>query len=264
MSDHFAEGATEASFERRWRDRFESFAEHADDDAGIAGWTATGLATRLRQFARVLRPNLAGECWLDAGCGAGTYVRLLVQRGATVVGIDYSLPTVIKAREREIRDAILCVGDATRLPFQAGRFDAALCLGVTQALSASGPLVASVAATVRHGGEVWIDALNASCIVHRVSRSWRRLRGRPPHLRYEHAKRLADLMLSEGLDIVEVVWMPMLPPRMSGLQRCLEATPVRSLLRALPSLAAFACHSFLVHGRRVSAGETSSELGRLS
>ena len=253
MNDLAGDQASETNFERRWRDRFISFAEHSDDDAGIAGWTRTGLATRLRQFAHVLRPSLAGETWLDAGCGAGTYARLLVERGAAAVGVDYSLPTIRKARERAGEGTLYCVGDATRLPFRPTSFDGVICLGVTQALSASEPVVASLTSSARPGGEVWIDALNASCLVHRASRAWRRLRGRPPHLRYETAKQLSALMAAAGLDRVEVIWLPMFPARLGRLQSWLEASWMRSLLRAAPSFAALACHSFLVRGRRPGA-----------
>lgn len=34
------------SFEQRWRQRFESFGCKGEDDAAIAGWSATGLDTR--------------------------------------------------------------------------------------------------------------------------------------------------------------------------------------------------------------------------
>ena len=36
------------SFESKWRERFEEFAELRDDDAGIAGWSPSGLETRFR------------------------------------------------------------------------------------------------------------------------------------------------------------------------------------------------------------------------
>jgi SAM-dependent methyltransferase len=180
---------------------------------------------------------------------------LLVDRGAAVAGIDYSLPTIRKACERGGEGAYYCVGDAAKLPFRLASFDGALCLGVTQALAESGPLVKSLAASVRPGGEVWIDALNGSCLVHCASRIWRRLRGRPPHLRYERVSTVRRLMMMEGLESIEVVWMPMFPPRLSRLQRWLETKWMRSLLRLVPAVAALGCHSFLVRGQRMACKE---------
>jgi len=71
-----------------------------DDDAGIAGWTTSGLATRFRAFQRAWQRPPRPGMWLDIGCGAGTYTRFLVDEGLDVVGVDYSLPSLQKARER--------------------------------------------------------------------------------------------------------------------------------------------------------------------
>src|SRR5688572_17722623 len=89
------------AFERAWRKRFEGFAERNDDEAGIAGWTNSGLQTRLRRFAALWRVPTPGQRWLDAGCGAGTYTRLLEEHGLEVVGVDYSLTSLRKARARD-------------------------------------------------------------------------------------------------------------------------------------------------------------------
>jgi ubiquinone/menaquinone biosynthesis C-methylase UbiE len=137
---------TSDPFESRWRERFSWYAEQFDDDASIAGWSATGLATRLRQFVRAFGDRGRGERWLDAGCGAGTYSRYLAERGAQVLGLDYSAVTARKARERALPGTSFCVGDATRLPVKPASFDGAICLGVTQALAASEPLVSALAA----------------------------------------------------------------------------------------------------------------------
>ena len=77
-----------------------------------------------------------------------------------------------------------CVADATNLPLKPGSVDGVTCLGVTKALASSDRLVRSLAQAVRQGGEVWVDALNARCLVHWVSEAGRERRGLPPHLRY--------------------------------------------------------------------------------
>jgi SAM-dependent methyltransferase len=247
---------TPDQFERRWRDRFAWYAEHFDDDASIAGWTHTGLATRHRQFARQFRRSVTGERWLDAGCGAGTYARYLAGLGAMVLGLDYSIPTASKANRLAVAGTAFCVGDATNLPVKPASLDGAICLGVTQALASSDRLVRSLAQAVRPGGEVWVDALNAGCAVHLLSEGRRRLRRLPPHLRYERPSALRSLMRSQGLSDVRIIWLPILPARLQFLQPLLESPAVLRLLQAFPPLGALISHSFIACGRRI-AGEAA-------
>src|SRR5262245_34937644 len=106
-------------FERSWRRRFERYAKAHDDDAHIAGWSDSGLAARMQSFLRAWRRtpesvDSAGR-WLDAGSGAGTYTRFLAGDGRRVTAIDYSLPTVRKAKERSTGSVGWCTADATRL-----------------------------------------------------------------------------------------------------------------------------------------------------
>ena len=91
-------------FEEKWRRRFERYAVSSNDDAGIAGWSESGLAARFRQFTRAWRhehreSTPTGQ-WLDAGCGAGTYTRYLLSQRLNVIAVDYSEPTTRKARTR--------------------------------------------------------------------------------------------------------------------------------------------------------------------
>jgi SAM-dependent methyltransferase len=62
-----------------------------------------------------------GERILDVGCGEGTLTRKIVERGATVLGIDNSPEMIAAARSAGI-DAVLM--DAADIPF-AAQFDAA-------------------------------------------------------------------------------------------------------------------------------------------
>lgn len=238
------------AFEQRWHRRFAQYAEHHEDDASIAGWSKTGLAARLRQFQRSFPAEIGGTRWLDAGCGAGTYSRYLASLGASVVGVDYSFPSVVKARARSKQDIAYCVADATALPVRSESVDGALSLGVTQALSTSERLVAALSQSVRPGGQVWIDGLNAWCLVHVWSESRRRLRGRPRHLRYETPGAIKRLFRAQGLSDIRVIWLPIVPRRLQRLQRLLETRPLRFLIRAIWPLGALLSHSFIVCGTK--------------
>ena len=238
------------AFEDRWRARFEEFAELRDDDAGIAGWSTTGLDARLRRFAGLWRPAARPERWLDAGCGAGTYMRILLREQREVVGIDYSLPTLQKTIARDLRGARFVVADVRKLPFRPGLFDGVVCFGVTQALASSEPAVRELAAQVRPGGELWIDALNSYCLIHALELMRRRLTGRALHLRYESPMKLRQLLLRQGLTDVRIDWMPIMPSGSQWLQRLAETRLVQMLLNVRwHPLGMLLSHAFIARGR---------------
>lgn len=235
-------------FETAWRRRFEAFAGACDDDAGIAGWSSSGLDARLRNFARRCAPRRAGARWLDAGCGAGTYTRFLADGSIQVVGVDYSLPSLAKARSRSAGPIVWIAADATRLPLRANAFDDVICFGVTQALAMSKPLVDELAGVVASNGELWIDGLNAWCLPHLWERVARRVQGRPTHTRYEYPHRLRALLGRAGLRDVSMHWLPILPARFAKYQWIVESAPVRGLLAAIPPLGALLSRAFVVRG----------------
>ena len=253
-----------AQFEDRWRSRFEEFAELSDDDAGIAGWSATGLDARLRRFLSLWKPAAAGGRWLDAGCGAGTYTRVLLRHGLSVFGFDYSLPTIRKAVARNVDATAFTVADIRRIPFRPGSFDGVLCFGVTQALADSRPAVQELALQLRSGGEIWIDGLNVWCVVHAYELLRRNLSGRPIHLRYESPARVKRMLKECGFTDVRLYWMPIVPARSRALQRVIEAGAVDRLLRAMPFLAKLISHAFIVHAIKGPSRRDGREVASVS
>jgi SAM-dependent methyltransferase len=59
---------------------------------------------------------------LDIGCGAGSFLRVAVERGAVAYGLDASEALVAFARER-LPDADIRVGEMEQLPFEDESFD---------------------------------------------------------------------------------------------------------------------------------------------
>jgi len=236
-------------FEDQWRTRFEEFADLRDDDAGIAGWTTTGLDARVRRFLGLWKPGEPGR-WLDAGCGAGTYTRILLRHGHEVVGVDYSLPTLRKAVARELNGAVFTVADVRRLPFAPEHFDGILCLGVTQALEQSATALTELVRLLKPGGQLWIDALNGWCLIHAFGTLRRKVLGNAQHLRYESPLRVKKLCRDAGLADVRLHWMPIMPARSYSLQRVIESSPVARTLQYVPVLGALASHAFIVQATK--------------
>ena len=100
-----------------------------------------------------VRPGRA----LDLGCGTGTNSVALAQYGWTVVGVDFSMVAIRRARRRARRAGISCQfyrADVTDLAFLAHPFDLALDIGCLHSVPAGGwvAYATEVARLVRPGG----------------------------------------------------------------------------------------------------------------
>lgn len=236
-------------FAARWKSRFERFAELNDDDAGIAGWSTSGLQTRFRSFRRLWTAQEPGTLWLDVGCGAGTYARFLNAEGLRVIGMDYSLAALLKARARSSAAIEWAVGDVTRLPIRSRALDGVLCFGVLQAIAESRSALLSIAAAMKPSGRLWIDVLNARCVPNRIEIRRRLRAGQSAHLRYEIPEVFRKTLGDCGFDVLAMHWVPILPAKLQRLQPWVECRAVRWLLRSVPALAAWLSHSVLVEAR---------------
>lgn len=245
-----------SGFEEGWRRRFIERGSRFDDDAAIAGWTDAGLAARMRSFQRSWPGDAPGALWVDAGCGAGSYARYLAAAGLRVIGLDYSLPSVQKARERSPCEIVWAVSDVRRLPLPAGRADGVMCFGVLQALDEPEAAIAELMSTVRAGGQVWIDALNAACLPTLIRRAIARLRGRQLGLRYHRAAELAELLRRHGAVEVRIRRVPILPSALARFQPLVESRAFRGLFRMLGPLGSPFAHSVLISARRVGAAQS--------
>jgi ubiquinone/menaquinone biosynthesis C-methylase UbiE len=241
-----------AEFERSWRRRFERFAQAHDDDARIAGWSDSGLAARkrcfLRAWARTPESSRLEARWLDAGAGAGTYTRLLASLGRQVTAMDYSIPTVQKAKQRT-RDVTWLAADVTRLPFADGSFDGVLCFGVMQALSSPHDALREIRRVLVPGGVLWVDALNARCIAAsfgEVKRRWRKL---PAHLRYDEPRDFEAALRASRFGAIELHWTPIAPGRARVLQPIMDTSVVTRMLKAIPGLGSGLSHSMLLRAQ---------------
>ena len=104
-------------------------------DAELEGWS-----TRSDTYDQYLAPitnqvvgpmigaldTVAGKLVLDVCCGPGHLAGSLAHSGANVVGLDFAMPMVVKAREN-YPSLDFHQGDAEALPFDAQTFDHVVC-----------------------------------------------------------------------------------------------------------------------------------------
>jgi SAM-dependent methyltransferase len=108
----------------------------------------------------------AGQRWIDVGCGNGAFTELLMRRCAPieVQGIDPSEGQLAFARTRAgTAGAVFAKGDATALPFDAKRFDAAVMALVIHFVPDPAKGLSEMARVVRPGGLVACYVWDALC-----------------------------------------------------------------------------------------------------
>ena len=87
-----------------------------------------------RHTLRLLAPK-RGEQILDAGCGTGRNLKLLIDSGAKTIGLDFS-QGMLKVARRNNPGALLVRADLQHpLPFSSDSFDAVLCALIGEHLS---------------------------------------------------------------------------------------------------------------------------------
>jgi SAM-dependent methyltransferase len=91
--------------------------------ARAADWSATEERNAPSYEAALAQlPPLAGRRVLDLGCGAGVFLRMAADRGASVAGLDASEGLLAEAARR-VPEADLRLGELDRLPFESDAFD---------------------------------------------------------------------------------------------------------------------------------------------
>ena len=99
---------------------------------------------------RLLRLS-GSDTVLDLACGTGDFSRMAAASGARVVGLDFARQMLL-AGERADAAAPVVQGDALRLPFRDGSFDAVLCGFAFRNFAAIPPVLSEVARVLKSGG----------------------------------------------------------------------------------------------------------------
>jgi ubiquinone/menaquinone biosynthesis C-methylase UbiE len=93
---------------------------------------------------------------LDAGCGVGAFSEPWI-RDNTVYGVDFSEKSLEFAAARGLKTL---TGDLGALPFESGRFDVVVCIGVIQLIEDYEPVIAELARVTKPGGTLLVQTLH--------------------------------------------------------------------------------------------------------
>lgn len=122
----------------------------------------------------------AGASVLDAGCGGGFLSEEFARLGCRVAGVDLSRESIAAARAHAVReelDVAYAAGDAGRLPFRDGSFDAACCCDVLEHVADPEGVIAEIARVLRPGGVFFYDTVNRTpaswLVVIKVMQEWK-------------------------------------------------------------------------------------------
>ncbi|MDX8377356.1 MAG: methyltransferase domain-containing protein [Mariprofundales bacterium] len=103
--------------------------------------------------------DMTGQSILEAGSGAGRFTEVLLETGAQVASFDFSTAVEANARNNGNADNLfLFQGDIFNIPFIEGQFDKVFCLGVLQHTPDPELAFMSLAAQVKPGGSLAVDA----------------------------------------------------------------------------------------------------------
>jgi ubiquinone/menaquinone biosynthesis C-methylase UbiE len=103
-----------------------------------------------------------GERILDAGCGTGIFTLDVLAAGAGVIGLELSLPMLLRARRKLKGHTFNTVrGDMTKLPFAEDKFDRAVSVTAIEFVEDAKTAISELFRVTKPGGCVVVATLNS-------------------------------------------------------------------------------------------------------
>jgi ubiquinone/menaquinone biosynthesis C-methylase UbiE len=129
-------------------------------------WFTTPIGTLVKEYEGELILDLLkprqGEIILDAGCGTGIFTLGILSLGAHVVGLDISLPMLVRAAQKAKAypfQAILA--DMLSLPFQDSSFDKVVSVTALEFIKDAKGAVNELFRVTKKGGLIIVTTLNS-------------------------------------------------------------------------------------------------------
>jgi SAM-dependent methyltransferase len=190
---------SDESFERSYRRVAEWRARTLRDAAEIHGGSRRQERVRFAVVEPLLRSltPYTGARALDLGCGVGTYTPVLRDVGFEVIGVDFSVPSL--ARARRAPGVHYAAAEAYRLPFPEKTFDFVLCIGLIYVVTDPARVLAEIVRTTRPGARVMLQALHPGSLKFRASRQLHRLRRQDFDIRAYYPEEVRTLLTRAGL-----------------------------------------------------------------
>ncbi|MBN1615320.1 MAG: 3-demethylubiquinone-9 3-O-methyltransferase [Deltaproteobacteria bacterium] len=123
---------------------------------------ANQVQARLSYFDRI-DPRWEGVTVLDLGCGGGFMAEALARRGARVLGVDPSMPSLAAARrhaEKSALDIRYIGGIGEAVPLLDRSVDRVVCVDVLEHVRDIGRVIREVRRVLRPGGLFLFDTIN--------------------------------------------------------------------------------------------------------
>ena len=129
-------------------------------------WFRTPIGALVKRYeSRMLLDLLKpcpGEMILDVGCGTGIFTLDILESGPGVVGVDISLPMLMRARQKTGGDSYHPItGDMLTLPFADEVFDKTVSMTALEFVENAHDAVRELFRVTRKGGVIVVTTLNS-------------------------------------------------------------------------------------------------------
>ena len=242
-------------FDEEWQARFQRFGRGYEADHKVSGWSESGLERRLSLFAHLLSEQSlpSSSRILDAGCGAGTYVRFLAERGYQAVGMDYSRPSLQRALAADPhKHGRYLGGDAYRLPFLSETFELVVSIGTFQAMENPAEALKEMVRVLRPKGLVVVECLNSRELISQVKTLVERLKGIPQKVRTYPPQEVEGWMDACGVTVLNRKGVYLPPRQCAQLSKVLDLKLTSFILNRVQWVSLLSAHAFLLVGRKTA------------
>lgn len=129
-------------------------------------WFTTPIGALVKEYEAqlildLLRPG-QGQVILDAGCGTGIFTLDILSKGPNVIGLDISLPMLIRAGKKLKGYPFLMVSaDMLNLPFRKDSFDKVVSITALEFIEDAEGAVKELFRVTRRGGCIVVATLNS-------------------------------------------------------------------------------------------------------